>query len=129
MTSKKMTNERTKRNEMVMPDDPRVGVGLNELPGPGRFKQDVEFNKFYTLEIAASTSTATSSKFGGSDDDVPIRFNPRYIGMTQEMTSTGHFAGKTGFNGSKMVEKQFFLDNSVAEAAGGRITGGSLGHF
>jgi hypothetical protein len=59
MTSKKMMKETPKRFEKVVPDDPRIGIGINTFPKPGGFTQKVEFNEFHPLEVAVSTSTAT----------------------------------------------------------------------
>jgi hypothetical protein len=108
MTSKKMMKETPKRDETVIHDDPRFGIGINTLPEPGGFKQNVKFNEFHPLEIAVSTSTATDSMFGHDDDDVPVRFSPRYTGKTPEISSEGRFDEETGKIGSKTVKRQFF---------------------
>jgi hypothetical protein len=89
-----------KRSEAVIPDDPRVGIGLDTVPEPGGFKQKVSFKDFYPPENVATTSTATDSKFGRIDDDVPVRLNPRYIGTTPEMSSTRRLAEETDLIGS-----------------------------
>jgi hypothetical protein len=117
------------RSETVIPDDPRVGTGLNTVPELGGFKQKVRLKDFYPLETVATTSTATDSKFGQTDDDVLVRFNPRYIGTTPVMSSSRRFDEETGLIESKTVDKQLFLDHTVVEAAVGRNTGGNLGHF
>jgi hypothetical protein len=39
MTPKKMMKETPKRDEKVIPDDPRIGIGFNTLPELGGFKQ------------------------------------------------------------------------------------------
>jgi hypothetical protein len=44
------------------------------------------------------------------------------------MSSARRLHEETGLIESNMLEKQSFLDHSLAEAAGGRITGCSLGH-
>jgi hypothetical protein len=85
-----------KRGEAVIPDDPRVGIGLNTVPEHGGFKQKVMFKDFYPPETVATTSTVTDSKFGRIDDDVPVRFNPRYIRTTPEMSSSRRFDEGTG---------------------------------
>jgi hypothetical protein len=94
----------------------------------GGFKLKVSFKDFYSPETVATTSTATDSKFGLIDDDVLVRSNPCYIGTTPEMSSTGRLAEETDLIGSKTVKK-IFLDDTVPEAAGGRITDSSLGHL
>jgi hypothetical protein len=45
------------------------------------------------------------------------------------MSSSRRFDEETGLIESKTVEKQLSLDHTVVEAAVGRNTGGSLGHF
>jgi hypothetical protein len=45
------------------------------------------------------------------------------------MSSTGRLAEETDLIGSKTVKKKLFLDDTVPEAAGGRITDSNLGHF
>jgi hypothetical protein len=87
------------------------------------------FQDFYPPETDATTATVTDSKFGKIDDDVPVRFNPRYIRTTPKMSSSRRFDEETGLIELKTVEKQLFLDHTVVEAAVGRNTGGSLGHF
>jgi hypothetical protein len=72
--------------ETVRPDDPSVEIGLNAVPELGGFKQKVRLKYFYTPETVATTSTATDSKFGLTDDDVLVHFNPSYIGTTPEMS-------------------------------------------
>jgi hypothetical protein len=81
MASKKMMKVTPKCDEVGIPDDPRIGIGINMLPDPGGFKPEVEFDEFYSPETAVWTSTTMESKFGHNDDDVPVRFCPRYIGM------------------------------------------------
>jgi hypothetical protein len=84
-----------KCSETVIPGDPRVGIGLNTVTELGGFKQRVICKDFYPPETVATTSTATDSKFGRIDDDVPVRFNPHYIGTTPEMSSTERLAEET----------------------------------
>jgi hypothetical protein len=121
MTStKKMMKETPKRDETVIHDDPRIRIGINTLPEPGGFKQKVGFNVFHPLEIAVLTSTATDSMFGHDDYDVPVRFSPRYIGTTPEISSEGRFDEETGKIGSNMVKKELFLDRAVVEPSDGR---------
>jgi hypothetical protein len=55
------------------------------------------------LEVAALKSTTMDSKFGHEDDDVPVRFNPHYIGTTLEISSTERFSEETSLNRSKTV--------------------------
>jgi hypothetical protein len=69
MTSKKIMKEMPKHKK-VIPDDPRIGIGINTLPEPSGFKQEAKFNEFHPLEIAALTSTAANRKFGRIDDDL-----------------------------------------------------------
>jgi hypothetical protein len=95
MPSNQIMKVTPKRNEAVIPCDPRVGIGLDTVPGPGGFKQKVSLKDFYPPETVATTSTATDSKFGRIDGDVTVRFNPRYIGKTPEMSSTGRLAEET----------------------------------
>jgi hypothetical protein len=57
-----------------------------------------------------------------------IHFNLRYIGMTPDTSSTGHSAEETDTIGLRTVKKELFLDDTAAEAAGGRIIGGIFGH-
>jgi hypothetical protein len=45
------------------------------------------------------------------------------------MSSTGRLAEETDLIGLKMVKKKLCIDDTVAEATGGRITGSSFGHF
>jgi hypothetical protein len=99
------------------------------VPEPGGFKPKVSFKDFYPSETVATTSTATASTLGLIDDDVPVLFNPCYIGTTPEMSSTGRLPEETDLIGSKTVKKKLFLDDSVPEAAGGRTTESNLGHF
>jgi hypothetical protein len=54
------------------------------------------FKDSYPPETIATTSSAADSNFGRIDDDVPIRFNPRYIGTTPEMSSPRGFDEETG---------------------------------
>jgi hypothetical protein len=98
---------------------PACGIGIDMVPEPGGFKLKVDFKDFYLPETVAITSTATDSKFGLIDDDVPVRLNPCYIGTTPEMSSTGRLAEETDLTGSKTVKKKLFLDDTVPEAAGG----------
>jgi hypothetical protein len=114
VTSKKTT---PKRGATVTPDDPRFGSGLNTLPEPSGLKKKVRLDVFYPPETVATTSTEKDSTFGCKDDDVLVSFNPCYIVMTPEMSSTGHFA------------EELFLDDKVAETAVGRIVGHNAGHF
>jgi hypothetical protein len=81
---------------------------------------------------AAASSSQTDSRFGHVDDDVLVRFIPRYIGTTPAMSLTGRFAGVTDSIGSKMVKKKLFLDrtmDTVAETDVGRLSGRIPGHF
>jgi hypothetical protein len=98
-----------KCSETVIPDIPRVGIGLNTVPDPSVFKKKVMFKDFYPPETVATTSTATESKFGRIDDDVPVRFNPRHFGTTPEMSLTGRLAEAADLIGSKTVKKKLFF--------------------
>jgi hypothetical protein len=40
-------------NETVIPDDPRVGIGLNTVPESSGFKQEVGYNEVYLPETPA----------------------------------------------------------------------------
>jgi hypothetical protein len=57
--------------------------------------QEVRFKDCYPPEPAAKTSAAADRKFGRFDDDVPVRFNPRYIGATPQMSSERHLDEET----------------------------------
>jgi hypothetical protein len=103
MPSNQTTKVTLKRGETVIPDDPRIGIGLNTVPEPGGFKKKVMFKDFYPPETVATTSTATASKFGRIYDDVPVRFNHRYIGTTPELSSSRHFDEETNLIESKTV--------------------------
>jgi hypothetical protein len=107
-----------KRSEAVIPDDPRVGIGLDTVPDPGGSKQKVSFKDFYPPETVATPSAATDIQFGRIDDDFPVRFTLRYIGTTPEMNSTGRLGEDTDLIGPKTVKKKLFLDDTVPEAAG-----------
>jgi hypothetical protein len=50
--------------ETVIPDDPRVGFGLNTVPKPGGFMKKVRFKDYYPPETVVTTSNATDRKFG-----------------------------------------------------------------
>jgi hypothetical protein len=50
-----MVKETPNRDETVIPDDPLIGIGLNTLPEPGGFKQEVDYKKFYPPETATLT--------------------------------------------------------------------------
>jgi hypothetical protein len=113
---------------MVIPDDPRIGIGLYMMPDPGGFKQNVRIVDYYPSDTVAMTSTATGRKFGRVDDDVLVRFNPCNNGTTRKWVQQDFLMKKQASVRGKW-EKQLFLDHSVAEAAGERIFGGSLGHF
>jgi hypothetical protein len=91
MPSNQTMKVTVRRSGTAIPDDPRVGIGLNTVPEPGGFQQKVMFEDFYPPETVATTSTATDSKFGLIDDDVLVRFNPRYIGTIPEMSSSRRF--------------------------------------
>jgi hypothetical protein len=119
MISKKMMKEMPKCDGMAIPDDPRIGIGLNTVPEPDGFKQKVRFKDFYPPEAVATTSTATDNKFGQIDDHVPVRFNPHFIGPTPEMSASRRFDEETGLIESKTVEKQLFLDLTMVETAFG----------
>jgi hypothetical protein len=41
--------------ETVIPDVPRIGIGLNTVPEPGGFKQNVRFKDYYPPETVATT--------------------------------------------------------------------------
>jgi hypothetical protein len=101
-----MMKETPKRDEKVILDDPRIGIGLNTLPEPGGFNQEVKFNEFYPPETATLTSTVTDSMFGHDDDDVPVSFSPRYIAKTPEIISEECFNEEMGEIGLKTVKKQ-----------------------
>jgi hypothetical protein len=68
-------------------------------------------------ETPATASTAKDSMFGRVDDDVLVCFNPRYIGTTPEMSSTGRLVEETDLIWSKTVKKKLFLGDKVAETA------------
>jgi hypothetical protein len=72
---------------------------LNTVPEPGDFKQNVRFKEYSPPETVATTSTATHRKIRCVDDDVPVRFNPRYIGTTPEISSSKRFDEETGLIG------------------------------
>jgi hypothetical protein len=96
MSSNQTMKVSPKQGETVIPDNPRVGIGLNTVGSSKRSCLRI----FYPPESVATTSTAKDSKFGRIDDDVPIRFNPRYIGTTPEISSTGRLAEETDLIGS-----------------------------
>jgi hypothetical protein len=129
MTPKKMMSEAPKRDEMVILDDPRIGIGLNTIPEPCGFYQYAVFDADDPAEMTAATSTAKDRMFGRIDDDVLVHFKPRYIGTTPEISSSGRFDEETGLIGSKTVKKQLFLYDAVAESSDGRNTDGYPGHF
>jgi hypothetical protein len=129
MTSKKMMKEMPKRDETVIYDDPRIGIGISTLSEPRGFKQKVESNEFYPLEVTVLTSTTTDSMFEHHDDDVPVRFSPRYIGATPEISSEGRFNEETGKVESKPVKKLLFPDNTVVLPSDGRNLNCFPGHF
>jgi hypothetical protein len=59
---------------------------------------------------------------------VLVRFKPRYIGTTPEISSVEHFDEETGLIGSKTVKKQLFLDHTTAaEPSYGRNKDGCPG--
>jgi hypothetical protein len=101
MTSKKMMKETPKRGGTVIHDDPRIGSGINTLPEHGGFKQTVKF-------IENHPSTATECMFGHDDDDVPVRFSPRYIGTTPEIRSKGLMIKRAKL-GRKRSRNNYFL--------------------
>jgi hypothetical protein len=83
-------------------------------------------------ETTAAASSQKDSRFGRVDDDVLVRFIPRYIGTTPAMSLAGRFAEETDLIGSKMVKKNLFLGHTVAtaaETAVGRLSGRISGHF
>jgi hypothetical protein len=120
MTFKKIIEETPKREETVILDDPRIGVGLNTVPEPGGFDQYGVFDAFDPPETTSVASATKDSMLGRVDDDVLVRFKPRYIGTTPEISSVGHFDEETGLIGSKTVKKQLFLDHTAAEPSDGR---------
>jgi hypothetical protein len=58
-------------------------------------------------ETTATTSREKDNMFERIDDDVLVRFDPRHIGKTLEMSSTRRFDEETGLIGSKTVKKIF----------------------
>jgi hypothetical protein len=52
-----------KRDETVMLDDPRVGIGIDTVPEYGEFNYDEIFEAGDPPETAATASTATEIKF------------------------------------------------------------------
>jgi hypothetical protein len=46
MSSNQTMKVTPKRSEMVIPDDPRVGIGIDMVPEPGGFKLKVSFKDF-----------------------------------------------------------------------------------
>jgi hypothetical protein len=129
MTSKKTVKVTPKHNETAIPDDPCAGIGLSTVPEPGGFNQYAVFDADEPPETTAKTSTEKGSMLGCKDDDVLVRFNPRYIGTTPGMSSSRHFDEETGLIESKTVKKQLFHDPSMAESEVGGITGGCSAHF
>jgi hypothetical protein len=83
-------------------------------------------------ETTAAASSQKDSRFGLVDDDVLVRFIPRYIGTTPTMSLSGRFVEETDLIGSKMVKKTLFLDHTVdtvTKTAVGRLSGHISGHF
>jgi hypothetical protein len=102
---------------------------LNIVPEPGGFNHDAVFESGDPPETCSAASTAKDSMFTCVDDHGLVHFNPRYIGTTSEMSSTVHLTEEADSIGSKKTcKKKIFLDDTVAEAAGGRITGSIFGH-
>jgi hypothetical protein len=73
MTSQKMMKVTAKCDETVIPDDPRIGIGLNIVTEPGGFNHDAVFETGGPPETIATTSTAKDSMFGCVDDDVLVQ--------------------------------------------------------
>jgi hypothetical protein len=76
MSSNQTMKATPKRGEMVIPGDPRIGIGLNMVPEPGGFKQRVRFKDYYPPKTVVTISTATDSKFEHGDGAVPFRSVP-----------------------------------------------------
>jgi hypothetical protein len=129
MTSKKMMKEIPTCDESVILDDHHIGIGLNTVPEPGGFYQYAVFDADDPPETTSATSTAKDSMFEHIDDDVLVRFKPRYVGTTPAISSTGRFDEEMGLIGSKTVKKQLFLDYTVVEPSNGSNTDGFTGHF
>jgi hypothetical protein len=127
MTFKKMIKETPKHKEMVIIDDPHIGIGLNTVPEPSGFYQNGVFDADDPPGTTPAASTTNDSMLGQVDDDVLVRFKPRYIGKTPEISSVGHFDEETGFIGSKTVKKKLFLDHTVTEPSDGRNKDGCPG--
>jgi hypothetical protein len=65
--------------------------------------------------------------FGCVDVDVLVRFKPRYIGTTPEISSVQRFDEEMGLIGSKTVKKQLLIDHTVVELSDGRNKDGCRG--
>jgi hypothetical protein len=91
MTFKKIMKGTPKREETVILDDPRIGIGLNTVPEPGGLYQYGIFDADDPPEITPAASTTNDSMFGHVDDDVLVRFKPRYIDKTPEISSVRRF--------------------------------------
>jgi hypothetical protein len=74
MTSKKTMQVTPKRCATVIPDDRRIGIGLNTVPEPGGFNHDARFEAGDPPETPATASTAKDNMFGHIDDDVLVCF-------------------------------------------------------
>jgi hypothetical protein len=92
MSSNKTMKATTKRGETVISDDPHVGIGIGTVPEPGGFNSDAVFDAYDPPETTAAASSQKDSRFGRVDDDVLVRFIPRYIGTTPAMSLSGRFA-------------------------------------
>jgi hypothetical protein len=105
MSSNQTMKVTTKQGETVISDDPRVGIGLDTVPEPGGFNSDAVFDADDPPETAAAPSSQKDSRFGCVDDNVLVRFIPRYIGTTPATSLAGRFAEETELIRSNMVKK------------------------
>jgi hypothetical protein len=64
MSSKKTIKATPKCNEMVSPNDPSVGIGLNTTPETSGFSHDEVFDAGDPPETTATTYKAKDSMFG-----------------------------------------------------------------
>jgi hypothetical protein len=108
MSSNQTMKVTIKRGETVISDDPRVFIGLGTIPEPGGFDSDAVFDAYNPPKTTAAASSQKGSRFGRVDDDLLVRFIPRYIGTTRAMSLSGRFAEETDLIGSKMVKKNLF---------------------
>jgi hypothetical protein len=91
MIAQKMMKVTAKLEEAVIPDNHRVGIGLNTVPEPDELDHDAVFEAGDPPETSSAASTANDSMFEHVDNDVLVHFNLHYICMAPEMSSIWPF--------------------------------------